>query len=106
MSSTAGGTLDCTFLAVQRIPGLRCAAVEQPEPTGPLLRVMKPPHLEDYDRPADAYFAAIGSAAIEYVQAVDAGTMFEAEAKECTTETRNDAVAALLGTRAGASRLK
>lgn len=70
-----------------------------PDRLGLFLRAKKPPHLEDYDRPADAYFAAIGTAAIEHAQAVDAGTISEAEAQEGITEIRNDAMRALLGVR-------
>lgn len=87
-------------------PGYVPQPWNSPNRLGLYLRAMRPPHLEDYDRPADAYFAAIGTAAIQHAQAVDDGTITEAEARAGLTSIRNDAVAALLGTRAGASRLK
>lgn len=43
---------------------------------------MKLPHVEDYDRPADAFFAAIGSSVIEHAKAVSEGTITETEAQE------------------------
>jgi hypothetical protein len=70
-----------------------------PNRLGLFLRAKKPPHLEDYDRPADAYFAAIASAAIMHAQAVEEGTLPEGEAQEALTEIRNDAVRTLLGIR-------
>lgn len=61
------------------------------------LRAKKPPHLEDYDRATDAYFAANGTAAIMLAMRADKRELTEAEVQEELTTMRNDMVRALLG---------
>lgn len=77
-----------------------------PNRLGFYLRALKPPHMEDYARPADAYFAAIGTAAIQHSIAQSNGEISELESKEGLDMIRNDAIAALLGVREGASRAR
>lgn len=61
------------------------------------LRAMKPPHMEDHQRAADAYFAANGTAAIMLAMRADKRELSEAEVQEELTTIRNGMVRALLG---------
>lgn len=61
------------------------------------LRAMKPPHMEDHARAADAYFACHGTAAIMLAMRADKKELTEAEVQDELTVLRNSMVRALLG---------
>lgn len=63
------------------------------------VRAMQPPHLEDYERATDAYFAAIGTAVIQIAMRIDKNEVLESEGQQAITEMRDDMVRAMLGTR-------
>lgn len=73
-----------------------------PRRLGIYMRHLSIPHMEDHERAADAFFAAIGTFAIQLAMRADRHEISEQEARQALDETRTDAVKALLGTREGA----
>jgi len=61
------------------------------------LRAKKPPHLEDYERATDAYFAANGTAAIMLAMRADKRGLTETDVQQELTTIRNGMVRALMG---------
>ncbi|SFO84750.1 hypothetical protein SAMN05216567_1038 [Variovorax sp. OK605] len=82
-------------------PGYVAMPWNSPRRLGIYMRHLGIPHMEDHARPADAFFAAIGTFAIQLAMRADKHEITEQEARQALDVTRTDAVKALLGTREG-----
>lgn len=85
-------------------PGYVAQPWNSPRRLGIYMRHLGIPHMEDHARAADAFFAAIGTFAIQLAMRTDRREISERAARQAFDVTRTDAVKALLGTREGAQQ--